>query len=93
MRSLGISNLEDKLVQGMVRKALEVIYEPLFLDFSYGFRPGRGPHDSIRALHQYLYGHEVESVIDVDIASCLDVSSYCPPESVKDFETLTIAIY
>lgn len=71
-RSLGISNLEDKVVQGMVRKVLEALYEPLFLDCSYGFRPGRGPHDAVRALHRYLYLHEVESVIDVDIASYFD---------------------
>jgi len=71
-RTLGISNLEDKLVQGMVRKVLEAIYEPLFLDCSYGFRPGRGPHDAVRALHQHLYRNEVESVIDVDIAGYFD---------------------
>jgi group II intron reverse transcriptase/maturase len=71
-RPLGISNLEDKLVQGMVRKVLEALYEPLFLDCSYGFRPGRGPHDAVRALHHYLYSHEVACVIDVDIASYFD---------------------
>jgi group II intron reverse transcriptase/maturase len=71
-RPLGISNLEDKLVQGMVRKVLEAIYEPVFLDCSYGFRPGRGPHDAVRALQHHLYSHEVESVIDVDIASYFD---------------------
>ena len=41
-RSLGISNLEDKIVQGMMQKVLESIYEPLFLECSYGFRPGIG---------------------------------------------------
>lgn len=56
----------------MVRKVLEVIYEPLFLDCSYGFRPGRGPHDAVRALHRHLYSHDVESVIDVDLASYFD---------------------
>ena len=71
-RTLGISNLEDKVVQGMMRKVLEAIYEPRFLGCSYGFRPGRGPHDAVRALHHYLYRHEVESVIDVDIASYFD---------------------
>ena len=55
-----------------VRKVLDAIYEPVFLECSYGFRPGRGPHDAVRALHQYLYRHEVESVIDVDIASYFD---------------------
>lgn len=71
-RALGISSLEDKVVQGMVRKVLEAVYEPVFLDCSYGFRPGRGPHDAVRALHQYLYRHEIECVIDVDLARYFD---------------------
>ena len=41
-RALGISNFEDKLVQKMMQKVLESIYEPLFLDCSYGFRAGKG---------------------------------------------------
>ena len=41
-RTLGISSVEDKVVQGMVRKVLEAVYEPVFMDSSYGFRPGRG---------------------------------------------------
>ena len=71
-RALGISSVEDKVVQGMVRKVLEAIYEPVFRECSYGFRPGRGPHDAMRALHQYLYRHEVACVIDVDIARFFD---------------------
>ena len=71
-RPLGVGNLEDKLVQGMMHKVLESIYEPLFLDCSFGFRPGRGCHDAIRALHQHLYRQEVEVVIDVDLASYFD---------------------
>ena len=66
-RALGISNFEDKLVQKMMQKVLESIYEPLFLDCSYGFRPGRGFHDAIRSLHNYLYKHEVQTVLDVDL--------------------------
>lgn len=53
-RPLGISNFEDKVVQLMMHHVLESIYEPLFLDCSYGFRPGRGCHEAIRALHQHL---------------------------------------
>ena len=71
-RSLGISSVKDKVVQGMVRKVLDAVYEPVFLECSYGFRPGRGPHDAVRALHQHLYRHEVESVIDVDLAQFFD---------------------
>lgn len=69
MRPLGISNFEDKLVQKMMHKVLESMYEPLFLNCSYGFRPRRGCHDAIRALHQHLYANEVETVIDVDLAN------------------------
>lgn len=71
-RALGISSVEDKVVQGMVRKVLEAVYEPVFRDCSYGFRPGRGAHDAVRALHQHLYRHEVKCVIDVDLARYFD---------------------
>jgi RNA-directed DNA polymerase len=66
-RPLGISNLEDKLVQGVAKEILESIYEPLFLNCSYGFRPRRGCHDAIRELQQHLYGSEVQTVIDIDL--------------------------
>lgn len=66
-RPLGIANFEDKIVQKMTSKILESIYEPAFMDCSYGFRPGRGCHDAIRGLHQHLFHYEVEAVIDVDL--------------------------
>tara|TARA_X000001036_G_C20642942_1_gene791902 strand:+ start:415 stop:1737 length:1323 start_codon:yes stop_codon:yes gene_type:complete len=68
-RPLGISNFEDKLVQKMTKKVLESIYEPTFLSCSFGFRPGLGCHDAIRALMQHLYANEVGTVIDVDISN------------------------
>lgn len=71
-RPLGISNLEDKIVQGMMHKVLEAVYEPLFLDCSYGFRPGRSAHDAVRDLHRHLYSHRVSTVIDVDLARYFD---------------------
>ena len=64
---MGIGNLVDKVVQKMTQRILESIYEPLFLDCSYGFRTGRGCHDAIKALHKYLFWNEVETVIDVDL--------------------------
>jgi group II intron reverse transcriptase/maturase len=72
MRPLGISNFEDKLVQGVMGQVLESIYEPLFLPGSYGLRPGRGCHDVVRDLHQYLYRNPVQTVIDVDLAKFFD---------------------
>lgn len=68
-RPLGISVLEDKIVQKMMQKVLESIYEPLFLDCSYGFRPGRGCQDAIKALYQHVADYEVQTVIDVDLAN------------------------
>lgn len=66
-RPLGISILEDKIVQGMMRKVLESIYEPLFLECSFGFRPGKSCHDAIKALSNHLYKNDIQVVIDMDL--------------------------
>ncbi len=66
-RPLGISNLEDKIVQKMMQQILESIYEPIFLECSFGFRPGKGCHDAIRALQHHLYENEVQTIIDIDL--------------------------
>ncbi len=47
LRPLGIPAYEDKLVQGVMAGALNEVYEPRFLDCSYGFRPGRSAHDAV----------------------------------------------
>jgi len=69
VRPLCIANLEDKIVQKMTYKILESIYEPLFLNCSFGFRAGIGCHDAVRAVYQYLYRYEVQKVIDIDLAN------------------------
>jgi RNA-directed DNA polymerase len=66
-RPLGISNFEDKIIQKMMQKVLESIYEPLFLDCSFGFRPGKSCHNAIKALNDHLYKNEVQTVIDIDL--------------------------
>lgn len=66
-RHLGISNFEDKLIQKQFQRILESIYEPLFLDCSYGFRPERSCHDAIQALQDYLYKEQVAIVLDIDL--------------------------
>jgi group II intron reverse transcriptase/maturase len=71
-RPLGISNFGDKLVQKMMHRILESVYEPIFLDCSFGFRPGLGCHDAISSLHQYLCRNVVQTVIDVDLSSYFD---------------------
>ena len=75
-RPLGISNLEDKIVQRMTQKILESIYEPLFLDCSYGFRPNRSCHTAIQALIQHLYENEIQTVIDIDLKNFFGTISH-----------------
>ncbi|MGO9837349.1 MAG: reverse transcriptase domain-containing protein [Polyangiaceae bacterium] len=71
-RPIGISSVEDKVVQGAVREVLEAVYEPVFLDVSFGFRRGRGAHDALRALHRVLYQGEVNWILEADIVSFFD---------------------
>jgi len=66
-RPLGISGFEDKIVQKMTQQILESIYDPIFLNCSYGFRPGKGCHDAIRDLQHYLHASETQTVIDIDL--------------------------
>src|SRR5215470_16180023 len=55
LRPLGIAALEDKIVQRAVAGVLNAVYETDFLGFSYGFRPGRSPHDALDALAAGIY--------------------------------------
>jgi RNA-directed DNA polymerase len=71
-RPLGIPTLEDKIVQSAVAETLSAVYETDFLGFSYGFRPGRSPHDALRALHTALMTQYVGWVLDADIRSFFD---------------------
>src|SRR3990167_5732386 len=66
-RPLGISNLEDKIVQKMTQKILDAIYEPTFINCSHGFRPNRGCHTAIKGLMDHLYANEIQTVIDIDL--------------------------
>jgi RNA-directed DNA polymerase len=77
-RPLGIAALEDKIVQQAVVIILNEIYEVDFLGFSYGFRPGRSPHQALDALSVGLHRKRVNWVLDADIRGFLDTASYCP---------------
>ena len=67
MRPLGIPAYEDKLVQHALKRILEAIYEQDFLDFSYGFRPGRGMHDALRKLTRIIEWGKINYIVDADI--------------------------
>ena len=68
LRPLGIASLEDKIVQRAVVEVLNAIYEEDFVGFSYGFRPGRGPHDALDALTVGIDRKKVNWVLDADIS-------------------------
>ena len=68
-RPLAVAALEDKIVQGAVVMVLNAIYEEDFLGFSYGFRPGRGPHDALDALTVGIASRKVNWIVDADIRS------------------------
>ena len=71
-RPIGISALEDKMVQSAVRHVLEAIYEQDFLDCSFGFRAGRNAHAAIRALDKVVHRGEVNWILEADIVSFFD---------------------
>lgn len=66
-RPLGIPAFEDKIVQGVISGVLTEIYEPIFLDTSYGFRPGRSCHDALRSLNRIIETKRVNYIVDADI--------------------------
>jgi group II intron reverse transcriptase/maturase len=66
-RPLGIATTEDKIVQSAVVEVLNAIYEADFFGFSYGFRPGRKPHDALDALTTGILRKKVNWVLDADI--------------------------
>lgn len=72
MRPIGISTIEDKIVQGALTELLGVIYEPVFRDCSYGFRPNRRAHDALAALDRVLYRGEASWILEADIQDFFD---------------------
>jgi group II intron reverse transcriptase/maturase len=66
-RPLGIAALEDKILQRAVVEVLNAIYEADFLGFSYGFRPGRSPHQALDALAVAIERRKVSWILDADI--------------------------
>src|SRR5450759_1977999 len=72
LRPLGIATLEDKIVQRAVVEVLNAIYEEDFLGFSYGFRPGRKPHDALDALAAGIEKKKVNWILDADIRGFYD---------------------
>lgn len=71
-RPLGISAYEDKLVEKVIAQLLEIVYEPKFLDCSYGFRPERNCHQAIREVIEDIQYRKTNYVVEADIRSFFD---------------------
>lgn len=71
-RPLGVTTLEDKVVQRALVAVLNCIYEVDFLGYSYGFRPGRKPHDALDALCLGIERRRVNWLLDADIRGFFD---------------------
>src|SRR6056297_1689917 len=71
-RPLGISNFEDKIVELATKRALEPIFEPVFEDSSYGYRPGRHQHECLDALGRIIQQKKVSFIVEADVQSFFD---------------------
>lgn len=71
-RGLGIPVIEDKIVQKAVAMILEAVYEPIFKNFSYGFRPKRNAHQAIALLRDQCLRLNINWIIDADISGYFD---------------------
>jgi RNA-directed DNA polymerase len=71
-RPIGLPTTEDKILQRAVVMLLEPIYELEFLPFSFGFRPGRSPHQALEYLREQCHAQKVEWVLEVDLRKFFD---------------------
>jgi len=71
-RPLGISNLEDKIVEEATKRTLEPIYEAVFEDSSHGYRPGRNQHKCLDALGRTIQQKKVNHIVEADVKSFFD---------------------
>ena len=76
LRPLGVTALEDKIVQRAAVEVMNAIYETDFLGFSYGFRPKRSQHNALDALYTGLLTKKVNWVLDLDIRGFFDAISH-----------------
>ena len=71
LRAIGISTIEDRVVQKAVAWVLSAVFEQDFLDCSHGFRPNRSPHTALHRLRQGMMQHWARYVVEVDIVKLL----------------------
>lgn len=72
LRPLGIVSYEDKIVQLALKKVLEAVYEPRFLNCMYGFRPKRGCREAVKDVYQHLSHGKINYIVDADVKGFFD---------------------
>ena len=95
VRGIAIANYEDKIVQLAIKKIIEAIYEPKFLNCMYGFRPKRGCHDATKELAHILYSGTYKYVVEADIKGFFDNINHkwlmrCLEQHIKDTNMLRL---
>jgi len=75
-RPLGISCFEDKIVEEAVKRTLEPIYEAVYEDSSYGYRPERSPHQCLDVLGRTIQQERVNHVVEADIKGFFDTVNH-----------------
>src|SRR5450755_377452 len=78
-RALGVPSFEDRLVQDRLSGILQAIWEPEFLDCSYGFRPQRNAHQALKRLAEIITVERTQWLVEADVKSFFDHASYYPP--------------
>jgi group II intron reverse transcriptase/maturase len=71
-RPIGIPSVEDKVVQMGIAKILEAIFDPSFIEDSYGFRKKKSGHDALKRVNEEILFKKVNYVIDADIEGFFD---------------------
>jgi group II intron reverse transcriptase/maturase len=79
-RPLGMSCPEDTIVQALARRLLEASYAPMFLETSYGLRPGRSCHDALRRFNHEGMRHPVNWIVELDLAQFF---ATMPPQEIR----------
>ncbi len=92
-RPIGVPTFEDKIAQRAVVMLLGAVYEEDFYDFSYGFRPGRKPHDALHEFREQSMGMKIGWILDADITyvpqqerGLLNIIYYGQPQCLQLFE-------
>ncbi|SPR13363.1 reverse transcriptase [Orientia tsutsugamushi] len=76
-RPLVISCFEDKIIESTVSKILNSVFEPIFLKYSYGFRPKLNARDALKELNRLTYNFNKGAIVEIDTTKCFNTIKHC----------------